>query len=240
MKKLLLTATVLVALATPAASGPLDGKTLLKECNKASHTCYGYILAVAEMAIPQSCGLQEAAQRGGGTIKGTQMRDVVLRYLYSNPQRLHLNSKNLVLEAFDAAWPCSQKQREAPSVSAQASIALVMLERLPAADREVVVTALLAEYLTSCGSDVRLLQPHVVKRAQEVIDGLGYSNWITAVSGLHVKRDELTLSEFCGDTGDVLRHYKMISPQYDLRPYNPADPYPPPPGGLNLSSLPRT
>ena len=109
MKALLVAAATLIALAGTAAGSTMDGHLLVSECSRGTGKCGGFIAGVANTARP--CGMH-----GKGTITGLEMRAAVLRYLSKNPQRLHLNGADLVLEALNANWPCKtqivEKQKQ--------------------------------------------------------------------------------------------------------------------------------
>jgi hypothetical protein len=248
MKKLLMTAATLVALATPAAAGgTLTSSILAKYCSRANSTCYGYILAIAETVRP--CGMTEALGRDG-VIKADEMRFAVLRYLNGNPQRLNLPPNQLVVEAFNAAWPCKEKQKQqaaekafqewkaqqeetvASSRTQEPNDDLLFAAPAQAAAPMTPVdfVALMAEHMTSCGSR---LTPVIERDAIRIVERIGYKKWYELASWVHLERDEAATDKFCSNVSRVLN--KSLA-GIDLRPESER---PPIPAELDLSELNR-
>jgi len=123
---------LLLLLAVPRAQvagdpSPLPGNTLLDACRMAirldenggaggpedapfsAGLCYGFLLGMGEMnaaytalhprAQPFLCPPREFNEQQGARI--------ILRYLDTHPEQLHLPGGALVLDAFRAAFPCT-------------------------------------------------------------------------------------------------------------------------------------
>ena len=141
MKKILLVASVLVALVGPARADEgkaISGNKLLTWCYgglayQNEGMCYGFVLAIFEnmLALAVRDGMVSAVKMGIMldasdasttivadlmknspwciTIEGAtsqQAVEVVKKYLSNNPEQLHRNARELIRDAFHAAWPC--------------------------------------------------------------------------------------------------------------------------------------
>jgi hypothetical protein len=89
------------------------------------------------------------------------------------------------------------------------------------------LTALLAEYLTSCGGKAT---PEVEKVALKIIARTDHEKWLETALRFHTVRDEAPLAKFCLDTRAELDDM--------LEPIDPHEDKPPP-GELDLSPLNR-
>jgi hypothetical protein len=89
------------------------------------------------------------------------------------------------------------------------------------------ITAVLAEYLTSCGGKAK---PEVEQGALRIIERMNYQKWLETVSRVHIVRDKATLDKFCLDARAELNDL--------LEPIDPHEDKPPP-GELDLSLIPR-
>lgn len=113
--------------AAPARGQDLStGRDLLSSCNEAiadmegrranqweAGRCLGFFRGFSH-------GLRFATTRYGGTVasylcgppSGTSVEQDIrlsVRYLASNPKRLHENAGTLVVAAFNEAWPCTAR-----------------------------------------------------------------------------------------------------------------------------------
>jgi hypothetical protein len=82
--------------------GPVTGNTLVNWCTSYKSNwyegwCLGFVLGVGNTT--QLCA-------PGGDLQSSQMRAVVVRYLYRHPERWAMEGSKLVLEAYKDAWPC--------------------------------------------------------------------------------------------------------------------------------------
>ena len=89
------------------------------------------------------------------------------------------------------------------------------------------ITALLAEYLTSCGGKAK---PEVEQVALRIIKRMDYQTWLETVSRVHNVRDKATLDKFCLDTRAELNDLLGPIDSHEDKP---------PPGELVLSLIPR-
>ena len=88
----------------------LTGNNLLDTCEESDGACLGYVMGVAdrissEQALPKAkqviCVPVEAT--------GKQVKDVVVKYLRSQPEQRHLPAPALVWNALQKSFPCSKK-----------------------------------------------------------------------------------------------------------------------------------
>jgi hypothetical protein len=91
------------------------------------------------------------------------------------------------------------------------------------------ITALLAEYLTSCGGKAK---PEVEQVALRIIARMDYQKWLETVSHVHIVRDKATLDKFCLDARAELND--LLEP-FDYSPHEDK----PPPAELDLNLRPR-
>jgi hypothetical protein len=82
------------------------GFSLLSQCESTDGTqnmfCYGYIVGIVDYASFNS----GASFCLYPTVVIGQLNLVVTKYLRQNPQLLHYNAANLVIDALTAAFPC--------------------------------------------------------------------------------------------------------------------------------------
>jgi Ssp1 endopeptidase immunity protein Rap1a len=127
MKTLCVIGVVLLLLAALAAAGnPLehDGNELLAVCRDAVRIrdagghgsaqagynagyCDALVESMPQMYVASFC----LPQAGIGTSQAVR---IIVRYLESHPERLHLNQKDLLIEAFRDAFPCPPAPQPAP------------------------------------------------------------------------------------------------------------------------------
>ena len=98
-----------VALGAPAAHAQrvsrIDGNKLLGYCSaKATIGCDAYLDGIADGI--EAGGRAKAEACIPGPVTTAQMRDVVVKYLRSNPQTREMKAGVLVTRAFAAAFPC--------------------------------------------------------------------------------------------------------------------------------------
>ena len=92
-----------------------NGKHLGAECaNSASAfdqgKCLGFILGVADtMEWTVSLGAVTKTYCAPEEARGAQVTKVVVKYLDSHPEQLHLAAASLVVVAFEDAFPCQQE-----------------------------------------------------------------------------------------------------------------------------------
>jgi hypothetical protein len=83
----------------------VNGTRLLAMCTvKAPAECDAYLSGVSD-AI-EAGGRAKAAACIPTAVTGTQLREVVVKYLTSNPQTRELKAGALTLKAYAAAFPC--------------------------------------------------------------------------------------------------------------------------------------
>lgn len=83
----------------------VDGNRLLAMCStKAPGECDAYLSGVADTIEAQGRAKAEACIPT--TVTGTQLRDVVVKYLRGNPQSRQIKAGALTIKAFSAAFPC--------------------------------------------------------------------------------------------------------------------------------------
>ncbi len=111
MMRFALTAAVaaMVLAATPLAwaqrVSKVDGNRLLTMCTvKSPGECDAYLSGVADTI--EAGGRAKAEACIPKAVTGTQLRDVVIKYLRSNPQTRQMKAGALSTKAFAAAFPC--------------------------------------------------------------------------------------------------------------------------------------
>jgi len=83
----------------------VDGNRLLTICTTTSPAeCDAYLAGVAD-AI-EAGGRAKAAACIPKAVTGVQLRDVVIKYIHSNPQTRELKGGLLTFRAYAAAFPC--------------------------------------------------------------------------------------------------------------------------------------
>ena len=83
----------------------VDGSRLLSMCmSSAKAECDAYLSGVADAIGVQ--GREHAAACIPTAVSGTQLREVVTKYISSNPQSRQQKAADLTLKAFAAAFPC--------------------------------------------------------------------------------------------------------------------------------------
>jgi hypothetical protein len=83
----------------------VDGNRLLAMCSvKAPGECDAYLSGVADSIEAQGRAKAEACIPTAVT--GTQLRDVVIKYMRDNPQTRQMHAGALTMKAFSAAFPC--------------------------------------------------------------------------------------------------------------------------------------
>ena len=103
-------ATLIVAGVSPAAAFWQNGNQLQDQCQKPKPVfAFGYIWGLLDG--------QELAEQGGATrqfclpddLTGTQLFDVVCRFVEAHPNQRHVPASYLATAALKEAWPCPQK-----------------------------------------------------------------------------------------------------------------------------------
>ncbi len=83
----------------------VDGNHLLMQCMSAAKgECDAYLSGVADTITLQGRARAEACIPTAVT--GTQLREVVTKYISSNPQSRQQKAADLTVKAFAAAFPC--------------------------------------------------------------------------------------------------------------------------------------
>ncbi len=105
MKSIVLSAALIAALPAAANAARFDGNALQTRCSVGEvKNCevylQGYSAALTE--IPHSAS--PACIPEGVT--GSQLRDVILKYLHNTPEQRELPAARLIANAFHKAWPC--------------------------------------------------------------------------------------------------------------------------------------
>ena len=102
-------APVLMLAMAPAAHAQrvskVDGNRLMAMCTvKSPGECDAYLSGVADSI--EAGGRAKAEACIPAAVTGTQLRDVVIKYLRSNPQNRQMKAGALTTKAFAAAFPC--------------------------------------------------------------------------------------------------------------------------------------
>tara|TARA_S200002703_G_scaffold140018_1_gene130997 strand:- start:356 stop:682 length:327 start_codon:yes stop_codon:yes gene_type:complete len=107
MRKLL-TTLALCLCATNAQAAYKSGNDLLTACKAEGLTCYGYITAAQDTyeAWVDWGLITEKRMCVPHGVSAEQLRLVVLKYMESKPEALHLNAGSFVLNALIVAFPC--------------------------------------------------------------------------------------------------------------------------------------
>jgi hypothetical protein len=83
----------------------VDGNRLLAMCTvKSPGECDAYLSGVSDTI--EAGGRAKAAACIPTAVTGTQLRDVVIKYIHGNPQLRELKAGALTLKAYAAAFPC--------------------------------------------------------------------------------------------------------------------------------------
>ena len=88
-------------------------------------------------------------------------------------------------------------------------------------------TALLAEHLSTCGGRAR---PDVEQLAIEVVESIGYANWLQIASWIHFQLDEGATNKFCSVSRTALAKL-LVAGNHPKNDRVPAE--------LDLRDLPR-
>jgi hypothetical protein len=117
-----------LALGLPAPAFPAfsDGNKMLKDCEGqespfVSGVCLGQLWGIVDGYELLTVTEKKAFCRPSG-VSGTQLKDVVVAYLRSHPDRRHLGAPQLMLLALNEAWPCPNGVRVAVVPGAQGII----------------------------------------------------------------------------------------------------------------------
>ena len=97
---LIIAAILAASLTTPVQAE--DGKYLKNACNRSSTGyCLGFVSGVY-VATPESlCNPP--------SIKSNELVGIVTKYLNAHPEKLHMESGRLVVDAFIEAFPCEER-----------------------------------------------------------------------------------------------------------------------------------
>ena len=107
MMRMLLVGAVVLGTGTAAAQrvSRVDGNRLLSMCMSAGKgECDAYLSGVADTIALQGRAHAQACIPTGVT--GTQLREVVTKYISSNPQSRQEKAADLTMKAFAAAFRC--------------------------------------------------------------------------------------------------------------------------------------
>ncbi len=105
-------AVVLALLAAPLAAhaqreSPVTGNKLLALCTTAATAnCDAYLSGVADAIAAQ--GREHAMACIPNAVSGSQLREVMLRFLHAHPEQLQLKAATLSTKAFSSSFPCSK------------------------------------------------------------------------------------------------------------------------------------
>lgn len=90
---------------------PLSGNELLNACKdkNLSPFCLGYTMAAVDaISLAQAAGkMSMAPVCTPSNATSGQVRDVVEKYIYQNPESRHMSAVVLVVLAIRDSWPCS-------------------------------------------------------------------------------------------------------------------------------------
>ena len=90
----------------------IDGNELKRICDQGSPNCTSYILGVFDtITFFVETKRDKAYICTPAEIDGSQLRDIVKRYLADNPESRHLFASVHVYAALAKAYPCPQQQR---------------------------------------------------------------------------------------------------------------------------------
>jgi hypothetical protein len=103
--------------------------------------------------------------------------------------------------------------------------------RVQVVEGPLATTAVLAEYLTTCGGKAK---PAAVRAAQALIDRTDYALWLKTAGRFHLVRDQAATDRFCLEVRDQLND--LLEP---IDYSSPSKSPPPPPGDLDLNPLVR-
>src|SRR6266566_4334528 len=111
---------VLLLMAVPCAEAEADGNSLLEACREGMRRteatfqagyCTGFVSGVLDMHAawlsPSGSSLRPWFCLPGQRIVLIQAMRIVLNYLETHPERLHIEQSQLVLEAMGEAFPCT-------------------------------------------------------------------------------------------------------------------------------------
>ncbi len=85
----------------------VDGNRLLAMCStKPAGECDAYLSGIADAIEAE--GREKAPACIPVAVTGTQMRDVVGKYIHNHPESRELKAGALTIKAFSAAFPCHQ------------------------------------------------------------------------------------------------------------------------------------
>lgn len=113
--RFLLAVAVLMVSASPVRSqDSSSGNGMLQPCKEALQKkpgvmqgyCVGTVAAVLYFAQAFESQLRYCRPNAAGNEQGLR---VLVRYLETNPDKLHLDIRILTLQAFHQAWPCKQE-----------------------------------------------------------------------------------------------------------------------------------
>jgi hypothetical protein len=98
-------ALLLASTAQAQRVSKVSGNELLKICSAASKAnCDAYLSGVADAIATGGRAGAEACIPVGAT--GTELRDVVTKFLHDQPQMLHEKAGKVSISAFAKAYPC--------------------------------------------------------------------------------------------------------------------------------------
>ncbi len=83
------------------------GNVLYDHCEKLSQYCVGYVLGIAD-AMKNHNTVDGYASCIPDQSTGTQLIDVVIKYMSNHPERRHEAAVSLVSKAFEEAFPCGK------------------------------------------------------------------------------------------------------------------------------------
>jgi Rap1a immunity proteins len=101
MRKVLLAGVAALLMATSAANAQVTGDVLLKWCTKNNQQCDAYLLGVTDTIIALS---PSGICMPDTTVK--QQRAVVVSFLKERPHHLKYLVVDVILKAYEEAWPC--------------------------------------------------------------------------------------------------------------------------------------
>lgn len=97
-------------IAAPADAGFVDGNALYERCRRDALFCTGYAVGIADVLAKESyISRQEARICIPAGATSEQVKDIVMQYLSTNPQRRNQPAVWLTTAALLSAWQCPVK-----------------------------------------------------------------------------------------------------------------------------------